>query len=327
VTRAELLRRSVEVIRAGQAPTGAYVASPAYAVYGYSWLRDGAFIADAMSRAGEAGSAEAFFGWCARLLVARRDAVEGGGRLDARYTVDGQEPPGPWSGYQLDGYGAWLWALDAHERRHGRPVEDVEEGAALSADYIEARWREPCFDWWEEREGLHPATLAAIAAGLRAQGRGRAADEVAAFALDRGILERLDASLLACGVPFGLVDPAGDEMARAVEAIERELVVDRGVHRHREDVYYGGGLWLLLAGFLGLHYAAVGRRDDAEAELEWIEAQATPEGDLPEQVATHLLHPEEERRWAEEHGPSPCPLLWSHAMYLVLTSELGQPRG
>lgn len=322
MTRAELLRRSVEIIRSGQAPTGAYVASPAFLAYGYSWLRDGSFIADAISRAGEVESAEAFFGWCARLLVSRRAVIESGGRLDARYTVDGEEPPGPWSGYQLDGYGSWLWALAEHERRHGRRLEDVREGASLSADYVEARWREPCFDWWEEREGLHAVTLAAVAAGLREQGRNEAANEVRALGAAR-LHDRLDASLLACGVPFGLVEPGSAELAAAVEEIEQGLVVDRGVHRHAEDVYYGGGLWLLLAGFLGWHYAAVGRRDEAEAQLEWIEARATPGGELPEQVATHLLHPEERRRWVDEHGPPPCPLLWSHAMYVTLATELG----
>jgi GH15 family glucan-1,4-alpha-glucosidase len=322
VTRAELLRRSIEIIRSGQAPTGAYVASPAFRVYGYSWLRDGSFIADAMSRAGEVESAEAFFGWCARLLVSRCDVIESGGRLDARYTVDGEEPPGPWSGYQLDGYGSWLWALAEHERRHVRRLEDVREGAVLSADYIEAHWREPCFDWWEELEGRHAVTLAAVAAGLRAQARDEAAEEARALGLAR-LGDRLDASLLACGTPFGLVEPGSAELDATVAEIERRLVVDRGVHRHADDVYYGGGLWLLLAGFLGLHYAAVGRRDEAEGQLEWIEAQATPEGELPEQVATDLLHPQERQRWVDELGPPPCPLLWSHAMYVTLADELG----
>jgi GH15 family glucan-1,4-alpha-glucosidase len=321
VTRAELLRRSVDVIRAGQAPTGAYVASPSFAPYRYSWLRDGSFLADAMSRAGEVESAEAFFGWCGRLLVSRRAVTESGGRLDARYTLDGEEPALPWSGFQLDGYGSWLWALGEHERRHGRRLDALAEGRELSADYVAARWRAPCFDWWEEREGVHAVTLAAIAGGLRAEGRPEA-EEVAAAAVGR-LPDRLDASLLACGAAFGVVDPGGDAMSRAVEALERRLVVDRGVHRHEDDVYYGGGQWLLLAGFLGRHYAATRRRADAEAELEWIEAQATPEGDLPEQVATHLLHPEEQQRWLDEHGPPASPLLWSHAMYLTLASELG----
>src|SRR5688572_14926937 len=68
-----LADRSLAVIHAGQSPTGAYVASPGFPVYRYCWFRDGSFIADAMSRAGEIASAEAFFGWCASVLVSRRD--------------------------------------------------------------------------------------------------------------------------------------------------------------------------------------------------------------------------------------------------------------
>ena len=64
----DLARRSVEVILAGQAPSGAYVAAPTFGPYAYCWFRDGAFIADAMSRVGEVESAEAFFGWCARTI-------------------------------------------------------------------------------------------------------------------------------------------------------------------------------------------------------------------------------------------------------------------
>ena len=55
---------------------GAYPASPTFSAYqGFAWFRDGAFIADGMSAAGEVDSAAAFFGWCARAMVARRDDV------------------------------------------------------------------------------------------------------------------------------------------------------------------------------------------------------------------------------------------------------------
>jgi len=37
-----LADHSLSVIRAGQSPGGAYVASPTFPVYNYCWLRDGA---------------------------------------------------------------------------------------------------------------------------------------------------------------------------------------------------------------------------------------------------------------------------------------------
>src|SRR5258705_747930 len=88
---AAVARRSVAVILDNQAPSGAYIASPTYPTYAYSWLRDGAFIADAMSRAGQIASAEAFFGWCARVLVDRRAQGEA---LIAPPAAGGTNPPG-----------------------------------------------------------------------------------------------------------------------------------------------------------------------------------------------------------------------------------------
>ena len=289
------------MIRDGQEPSGAYVASPTFEPYRYSWLRDGAFIADAMSRAGEPESAEAFHGWVARVVLARRERD----RLDARYTLEGEDDPADWPHLQHDGWGLWLWALTAHEERGHLPAPEVSEAAMLVADYLERVWREPCTDWWEERVGLHAATLACIDAGLLGWGRGQV--------VDRSLAEdRLDASLLV--LPF-----LGYEADDAVQAVEEALVSPGGgVHRGLDDDYYGGGEWLLLTAFLGL-----ARPERAEEALSWVAAHATEDGLLPEQSQDHLLSPGTYERWVAKWGPPPCPLLWSHAMYLVLAHELG----
>jgi GH15 family glucan-1,4-alpha-glucosidase len=109
-------------------------------------------------------------------------------------------------------------------------------------------------------------------------------------------------------------------MRATLAAIERTLVVDGGVHRHVDDIYFGGGQWLLLAAFLGWHYVALGRTDDAWTELGWMAAQANPAGELPEQVADHLLAPDHFDDWPI---PVASPLLWSHAMFVTLATELG----
>jgi GH15 family glucan-1,4-alpha-glucosidase len=366
-TRIARLRRladhSVTVIRSGQSPSGAYVASPSFPVYGYCWLRDGAFIADAMSRAGDVESAERFFGWCARVLVDRRDRV--GSLVDAhaagesipvsaflhtRYTLDGGESEAAWENFQLDGYGAWLWALDEHCRRHDRPVEPFIEGASLSAAYIAAFWSHPSFDWWEEHEReRHTSTLAAIHAGLCAVSsmpaiapRLRQESDVAAGAVAALVLadaarlghlakwlggSAVDASLIAVSTPFGMLAPDNPIMAATTDRIETELVHHGGVHRYAGDTFYGGGEWLLLAGLLGWHLARSSRTNDAHAQLDWIADHATPAGDLPEQVGDHLLAPAAEAGWLERWGPVASPLLWSHAMFLILASELGVLEG
>lgn len=354
-----LARHSVAVIRAGQAPSGAYIASPSFAVYRYSWLRDGAFIADAMSRGGDIESAEAFFAWCAAILVDRRARVDSllarraaGERiattdfLHTRYELDGRDSASSWENFQLDGYGTWLWALGAHSRRHDRSVEAFLPAVALSAAYIAAFWSHPSYDWWEEHETqVHGSTLAAIHAGLiaadgwsalgtelRSQARGAARDIMALVRADgagKGYLAKwigsdaVDASLIAAATPFAMFAPDDPLMVATVARIESELVHDGGVHRYARDTYFGGGEWLLLSALLGQHHAATGRLADARAQLDWVAAQATAAGDLPEQANGHLLAPDEERAWIERWGTAANPLLWSHAMYLTLALELG----
>jgi isomaltose glucohydrolase len=358
-----LAERCIAVIAANQAPSGAYVASPAFPVYRYSWLRDGAFIADAMSRAGQVESAEAFFSWCDRVLVARRERIEtliardaAGEVIDhadflpTRFTLAGDDGVEDWTDFQLDGYGAWVWASIEHARRHGRSVPSLE-GARLSARYAAAFWDHPSYDWWEEyAEHRHVSTLAAIFGGVHAlagwqdvepgergalaDAAGRIRDRVTAVAGPIGHLPKwlgttvVDASLIAAATPFGLLASEDPLMVGTVTEIECQLVHGGGVHRYAEDTYYGGGEWLLLAALLGWHYARTGRHPEAWRQLEWVADHATDTGDMPEQVSDHLLAPVAIDGWRRRWGPIATPLLWSHAMYLTLAIELGlTPQG
>ncbi|MGN9778095.1 glycoside hydrolase family 15 protein [Micromonospora sp. H33] len=177
-----LVESSLTLIEAHQHPSGAYPASPDYPVYRYSWLRDGAFIADAMSRAGRADSADGFLRWCATVIEARAGRIadlvaraERGEKIGAdemlptRYTLDGGDGDEPWWNFQLDGYGTWLWMLVAHAARHGRPLAAYRPAVTATVDYLIAFGDRPCYDWWEEHaEHRHVATLGAVLAGLRA---------------------------------------------------------------------------------------------------------------------------------------------------------------
>jgi isomaltose glucohydrolase len=291
-----LARRSVEVILAGQSPSGGYVACPNFEQYRYSWFRDGSFIADAMREIGQVQSADRFFDWCAHAILSRPT-----GPWDARYTLDGRPDPSPWPKLQIDGLGLFLGAL----RRRGDSSR-WEEAAALVARWLEHHWTEPSVDWWEEREGIHAATLWCV-------GNGLGSDEIRREALARAG-DRLDGSLLFIGTP------------EIVARVEQSLLVDGGVHRHLDDEYYGGGQWLLLTAMLGLAYVDHGRLEDARACLAWIEAHAAPNGDLPEQSQDHLLRPERYQPWVEKWGEPASPLLWSHAMYLRLHHALRDRR-
>jgi len=354
---ARLAAESVELIVSLQEPGGAYPASPTFSAYrGYSWFRDGAFIADGVSSAGAVDSASAFFDWCSRILVDRRDQVEAvvaaasagtplpdNALLATRFTFDGQEGDDEWWDFQLDGYGTWLWAVVDHAQRHGLDLSRWRPAIELSVDYLISSWSRPCFDWWEEHdEHVHVSTLGCIAGGLAAvlragvlgDERETAASDAHLAILDTmarqgtrdghltkwlGSLE-VDGSLAALVAPLGVVD--GSVAAATVEALERDLTVDGGTHRFRADTFFGGGQWPLLSCFLGLAHARLGNRERARELLEWAASTATDAGDLPEQVDRHLLDPSMQQEWIDRWGTAATPLLWSHAMLVRLAVEL-----
>jgi len=343
-------RRSIEVLLEGQAKSGAIIASPAFPVYRYSWLRDGAFCAHALDVAGEYDAARAFHDWAARSVEAHRSVFEdaiaaatAGVALPAeampptRYTLEGaREPAGdePWPNFQIDGYGIWLWALDMHTA--GRDVTATRPSAVdLVARYLRAAWQLKCFDCWEEYgNGEHASTLGAVAAGLEGAARllgepgWRAeADRVRDALLERFTVagrfkrgsddDRVDGSLLWLGVPFGVLEPEHPVMRATVEAVRRDLTgPGGGLYRYLGDSYYGGGQWLLLTSTLAWHDAVTGDGDATSAQ-DWVRAQVTPDGDLPEQVTDHAQDPTMLEPWQRRWGSVATPLLWSHAMYLV----------
>jgi isomaltose glucohydrolase len=291
--QSSLVARSVEVILDSQATSGAYAASPTFPQYrDFCWFRDGAFIAEAMSRVGETDSAERFFDWCAEIV--RRDPA---GPWDSRYRLDGSRDPVAWWPHrQFDGLGLWVWAMENHVERH-RVSSRWSDAAEATRAFLAGHWGEHCHDWWEERSGVHAVTLGCIWTALpRADiaSRARAARE----------RERLDGSH-AFLVVLGLADI--DVLAE----LERTL----GYHRHLDDEYYGGGEWPVLAGLIG--WARVVNGLDATPQREWIESHADGGGALPEQ-AGERLRPALYGTWVARWGRPASSLLWSHAMYLIL---------
>jgi GH15 family glucan-1,4-alpha-glucosidase len=359
-----LTASSARLIRELQEDSGAYPASPTFSAYrGYSWFRDGAFIADGMSVVGEVESASRFFDWCSEILLGRESQVleivarAAAGNpvpdhemLPTRFTFDGADGTDEWWDFQLDGYGTWLWAMAAHCERHGLDPSRWRAAAELTIQYLVASWKRPCFDWWEEAsDQVHVSTLGCIAAGLRAvaglgvidgslrRSSGDAAtaivDVIAAEGVHDGHLAKwlgstaVDASLLAIVAPLA-VFPVSTEIGRlTVVAVADSLNVDGGVHRYLGDTFFGGGQWPLLSCFLGLGHLALGDRESAAAELRWVAATADLEGNLPEQVTDHLLDPSRFDEWVDRWGPSARPLLWSHAMFLRLAAEFGVDTG
>jgi GH15 family glucan-1,4-alpha-glucosidase len=364
--RQQLYRRSLAVILDNQQPGGAYLACPTMPDYQFSWFRDGAYIAYALtldgqnaslshqgSMAAQWESAARFHNWCAGMVNCRADRLERSiaraesgeplveaDLLNARYRADGQEGPDDWPEFQLDGPGTWLWSLSEFvSRTRLRPLPLAwEQAVVLAARYLAALWRTPCYDYWEERgSDIHISTLGAIYAGLSAAprlvpglGLGDVPQHIRDFVLSRGLtpggelaksvgLDMVDANLISVAVPHGLLSPGDPVMRRTVARIERDLhAPGSGVHRHLEDVYYGGGAWVLLALWLAWYYLETGHGQRADELIAWSEAQADSNGHLPEQVKSVMLAPAHYDHWVKLRGPIANPLLWTHAKYLIV---------
>jgi GH15 family glucan-1,4-alpha-glucosidase len=188
-------------------------------------------------------------------------------------------------------------------------------------------------DLWEEREGRHAFTAAAIYGGLRAAAAMAQRHEpgvaeryaVAAETVREGIERELwsdfhgrylrsigdpilDVSLLGLAWPFAAVDPGGERMRATVAALEAKLGCPKGsVLRYEGDTYAGGNRWVLAALWLGLWHRQVGDVAGVERALEYALGAQTKLGLLPEQVTE-----DGEPAWV-------VPLAWSHAMLLLAT--------
>ncbi|MBK8022546.1 MAG: glycoside hydrolase family 15 protein [Chloroflexi bacterium] len=366
-----LEKHSQQVILDNQRPGGGYLACPHMPDYQFSWFRDGAFIAYALTVDGAThpiahpigfaaqwDSAGKFHQWCARMVNQRAEALERAihrascgeplvlmDTLNARYQDVGEPGPDDWPEFQLDGPAIWLWSLTKYvDVCRIRPLPVYWENAVeLTARYLAAIWQSPCYDCWEERgDDVHISTLAAIYAGLNAAETliprlnfSATKAEIKAFILAKGLtpggelaksvgVDAVDANLLLAALPdFGLLKPDDPLMVRTVARIERDLLAEgHGVHRHREDTYYGGGAWVLLGLWLAWYDLQVGNVARAQQLIAWAEAHADSDGNLPEQVKDAMLDSSTYEGWVQRRGEIARPLLWTHAKYLLVRHAL-----
>ncbi len=271
-----------------------------------------------------------------------------------------------WGNFQIDGYGTWLWGLGEHLHLTGdvQLAEELKDSVAATIRYIHTVWCLPNYDCWEEfPEYVHTYSLAAIYGGLGAVEhlipmglkdldvsklsdlREQILDYVEKRAVWNGRLLKMsvpgsdlmiapehvrrgvDASLIGAAVPYGMFNLNDSVILQTISAVQRELMSENGgVYRYTEDRYYGGGEWILLSAWYGWYLARSGRVEEAKELLGWIEAQAAEDGSLPEQVSSNLLHPETYDEWVQRWGAVASPLVWSHAMYLILACELRDQR-
>jgi glucoamylase len=335
---ADLYARSLLVFDTlADASTGAVIAAPELdpdfvdsGGYGFVWPRDLGFLVLAFLASGRGDLAE-------RALLWLPTAQEESGVWLQRHWTDGTLAPA-WCDHQIDETGTVLFAYEAawRELRDESLDETLWPSARRAADFLLTTLEDqgiPCStaDLWEERDGCHAYTAAAVAAGLdaaasfaqRHEPGAEAAFADAAASLRRA-LDRcfwsdehgrylrtlgdptVDVSLLGLAWPFRAVEPSSPRMRATAAAIARALArPGGGLLRYEDDAYVGGNPWVLASLWLGLYRRQIGDDGGLLRALDYARRVATPLGLLPEQVT-------------EDGRPAwVVPLAWSHAMFVL----------
>lgn len=187
-TVAEFYKRCLLIVNTQIDHQGAILAANDFDVteratdhYSYLWTRDGAFVANALDRAGYPSITRTFFHFCSRI-------VHADGYFLQKYNADGTVASGwhaAWDVYgqkrltpiQEDETALVLWALWEHYDRY-RDIEFVHSLynnlVLRCADFLVSFRHEdlglpyPSWNLWEDRRGIHTFTCATVVAGLRA---------------------------------------------------------------------------------------------------------------------------------------------------------------
>lgn len=352
-----LYQNSLHLMMKYQSPEGAFIACPNFKTYQYAWFRDGSFCAYALTRAGYAQNAFLFHQWASQTILRYETKIQNSIKaakngtppstdlcFHSRFTLAGYEVLGNWGNHQLDGLGTWLWALN--EIKLSDPSQELpkqwQQAADLVKDYLIAMWSFPCSDSWEENETrLHTYTLAAVFAGLESYSAlfsdletKTEAEEIRSFILENCVhegcfvksigLPDVDANLVGLVYPYHLIEWSDPIFQKTLEKIHKDLTTPIGLHRYRKDTYYGGGEWVLLTDWLGWAYSQAADYGKAQVILEWTDAQASPRGELAEQTTHALFDRASFSYWLNKWGPIASPLLWSHAMYVLLVQSIDE---
>lgn len=350
-----LTQRSIEVLMALQdGETGALVAaaevdphSRVSGGYGFSWPRDGAYLANALGAAGFHDRVEKYFEFC-------RTTQDPSGAWFQRYLTTGHAGPS-WGRIQIDEPATVIAAAWLHFRRTQdmfwleRIWPTMKQGLA----FLEHFHADPhpmghdSHDLWEERMGVHAYSLAAVAAAFMtgASMAGELADRELQtryhgmankmtkllrenFITDHGPLRRAwvtdgrgghwwdetpDASLLGLINPFGILHKRDTAAQRIIKMAHERLWSHPvgGIIRYPGDHYRGGNPWILTTLWLAMVDMSLGNTDQARELFQWCVSKATPLGMLAEQVHRETGKP----FWV-------IPLGWSHAMFLLFVTDV-----
>ena len=325
--------------------------------YSYCWPRDGIFITHAMDILKMQKETEKFYkNFC-------KNTQSTSGMWEQRFFTDGNLAP-CW-GYQIDETASVVYGVYNHYKNTNdeKFIKDNLKMCEKAVHYLEKYIQDVIqeenkfalsYDIWEENEGIHTYSLAAIFSAfeamlkmyeivkpsyennrLRIEQINKKTKQLEKILLQikeyimknlysnekksfvRSKDNKIDISLLGLVTPFNLFTPKDKKILNTVERINLTIRTYTGGYlRYEGDKYAGGNPWVIANLWLANYYIEAGNRKKALECFDYVVKSSSGHGFLGEQVNNETMKP----AWVIGLG-------WSHAMFVIVLEKLYSREG
>ena len=320
--------------------------------YSYCWPRDGIFITNALDLLGMEKETEKFYKTFCKMTQSKS------GMWEQRFYTDGSLAP-CW-GYQIDETASVIYGVYNHYE-HTKNVKFLKDNLRMCENaskylkkYIEnvlkgEEEEYKSYDLWEENEGIHTYSLAAIFSSFdvmlkiyeklkpelkdnrlklekiekESQILRNYLVEIKNYIIDNLYDEnkksfvrnkdgRIDISLLGLVTPFKMFSPKEKKILNTIEKMDLIIRTYTGGYlRYENDNYCGGNPWVISSLWMAKYYIEAGNKKKARECFEFVVKTATDLGYLAEQIDNNTMS----AKWVIGLG-------WSHAMFIDVLNEL-----
>ncbi len=320
--------------------------------YSYCWPRDGIFITNALDILEMKKETEKFYKTFCKMTQSKS------GMWEQRFYTDGSLAPS-W-GYQIDETASVVYGVYNHYE-HTNNIKFLKDTLKMCENAIkylkkyidnvlEGKEEEyKSYDIWEENEGIHTYSLAAIFSSFEKmleiykllkpefkENRlkiekiqkeeiilGKYLVQIKDYILKnlydnnkksfvRSSDGKIDISLLGLVTPFKLFSPKEKKMLNTIEKMDLSIRTYTGGYlRYEKDNYIGGNPWVIANLWMAEYYLSAGNKKKARECFDFVVKTTTEHGFLPEQVDNDTM----QAKWVIGLG-------WSHAMFIDVLQKL-----
>jgi len=320
--------------------------------YSYCWPRDAIFITNALDILNMEKETDKFYKTFCKMTQSKS------GMWEQRFHTDGNLAP-CW-GYQIDETASVIYGIYNHYE-HTNNIKFLKDTLKMCENatkylkkyvqnILDGKEEEyKSYDLWEENEGIHTYSLAAIFASfekmikiyeiLKPEFEGNRLKiekiEKEDSILKKYLIEikdyilknlydnnkktfirnadgKIDISLLGLVTPFNLFAPKEKKILNTIERMEMSIRTYTGGYlRYEGDNYIGGNPWVISNLWMAKYYLEAGNKKKAIECFEFVVKSVTELGFLPEQVDNNTM----QAKWVIGLG-------WSHAMFIDILNKL-----